>query len=128
MRIKTKAKISKALRWAREYWYIPVVIIVFIVATILLPKKKKVVHQMIDYMHRKNKRIREHNNLVDKETKEKIEIIEEKKKEIIEKLEEEYKYKKEELNKEKREDIKKELDKVKQDVKDLESWFNDYLS
>jgi primosomal protein N' len=128
MKLSSKAKWIKIFNWFREYWYIPLGCVVVLILFLLLPQKKKVAHQIIEYMHKKEKRVREYNDAVDKETRKKITEVEKEKERLVGEIEKRYEKMSIDLSNEKKEEIKKELDKVKEDPKKLESWFNNYLS
>ena len=128
MKLVNKVKLIKVFSWLKEYWYIPLLCVVFILAVLLLPKKRKVAHQIIEYMRKKEKRVRKFNREVDEETDEKLKEVEKTKNKILEKIESDYEDEKESLVLEKKEKYLKELDKVKEDPKALEDWFNNYLS
>lgn len=126
MKLENYAKLIKVWNLIKNYWYIPLAAIVIFVSFLIFRRKNNnPAYKIINHLKKVNLNVKEYNTKVDKETENKIEEVEEKKEEILVKIEEKYNAKNIELETEKKEQYKKELDKVKEEPKELENWFNE---
>jgi len=119
-------KLKKTLNYIKEYWFIPVAIIV-VLMILLFPQRKQRLGAVIDFMHKKEKRIKEYNAKVDHDTREKIKEVEEETKNTIDEINNEYDEKKNNLESDKLKTIEDEVNKYTDSPDKLEKWFNDVL-